>query len=185
LDEHFGAGEVPADPNQFLLVLNVLKKSARARALDWDRRPDFLMPRLSWVFLIRTMPSSITTIKLNNLLIDADPVLLALAASTNCSKLKKLKIRQSLLTLEGLQHLQSMPRLRVLDVALCPLPGALQQIVNYCKNLKVLYYGWIQGFSFQTLASSSLNMMHVCPRPYWHPRPSSECDLINAEIYNI
>jgi hypothetical protein len=157
LSEHFGRSPAPGDPNVFLLLHNVFAKAAEARTINWKRRQRFYLPKLPWVFLIRTMPATITEIKLNNLLLDADALLLALASSSNCSRLKSLKIRQSLLSEEGIKHLQAMPKLRVLDIALCPVPGALQRIATYCKKLQVIYYGWVQSFGHISVASASQN----------------------------
>jgi hypothetical protein len=161
LSEHFGCSSVPADPNLFVLLLNVFNFAAKADSLNWDYRPCFLMPQLTWIFLIRTMPLCITKIKLNNLLLDADALLQALAFSGNAGNLRKLKIKQSELTEEGLQHLQAMPRLRTLDISLCAVPAALQIICRISRKLKVLYYGWIQAYSSGAMAASSLNLACV------------------------
>ncbi len=124
--EYFENWPAGADPNKFLLLVNVLSHAAHSKTASWQWRPQFFMPRNSWVFFIRTMPSCITRIKLNNLLVDADALLLALVSSSNSSKLKSLKIRQSLLTVEGFNHLKSQPALLFFAFWMLPFVRSLE-----------------------------------------------------------
>eukprot|EP01122_Echinamoeba_exundans_P003784 TRINITY_DN13844_c0_g1_i1.p1 TRINITY_DN13844_c0_g1~~TRINITY_DN13844_c0_g1_i1.p1 ORF type:complete len:749 (-),score=52.31 TRINITY_DN13844_c0_g1_i1:463-2523(-) len=71
--------------------------------------------------------------------------------------MKMLKIRQSLLTQEGIQHFQALPELTALDIALCAAPGALQFLANNCKKLETLCYGWIQSTGYASTTGSSQN----------------------------
>lgn len=149
------------DANEWLLILNTLTAAAEIDWINLTNKPYCFLAQSSWILLVRTLPSRVTSINLNDLMIDGDALMDALISTQNAAILRKLKLRRSRLTSAGLAHLQSLPSLEVLDIAFCEIPGAVEMIALNCRELSKLSVGFFVPINAHGAGAAPLNEQYA------------------------
>lgn len=139
-----------SDERVSMLLLSLILRDTNFTDLDFAARVSGVrthrIPAVnpsSWQLLGFMLPSSIVRINLNHLNVE-DSFLTALAHSAAAKSVRKLKLRQSMITNDGLRLLGALKSLETLDVSMIPFSaGACTAISEACPQLQVLYIGKI------------------------------------------
>lgn len=156
---------VALDATVFGLLVAALASSSSASCVDWRYQKHLIMPKLAWAVLIRTLPRTLTKLKLNNASVPGDALLEALASRTgrlsgiplgagdaSFVPIKCLRLRQAhSLTRDGLiSYLKSSKAnaisLKELDISQCVIASATRSVAQFCSNLEKLTVGYWTEF---------------------------------------
>lgn len=148
-----------SNPILFVAVLNILSELTSRNSIDWFFQKYLRLPPSACGVLARTMPLTITKLKLNDSLLDGDALMQALSQSPKRRKITCLKIRRSNISRNALNMLshRCFRSLRVLDISHCAVLGAEEIVATNCRKLKTLYIGWSINHDFVTTAAGSHN----------------------------
>lgn len=137
-----------ADSRVALTTLAVALEAARAVSVEFaartgNTRACHFAPAAphSWTYLGLLMPSSVVRIDLSYTNVE-NSFLAAISRSDAARKIKKLKLRRSNVTIDGLHHLEALVHLEALDVAQISFPaGAATLLAAVSPRLRSLSMG--------------------------------------------